>query len=128
MQTKQPIKFKLCNDGFIRDVKYGAKVGKICKTKDGYYFDTDNGIPLWDHEIDHLWDQFENNREAFEISKKPFESPKIERLNRDPFDIVEDIEMGYEISHEDEKVMEHEYGPNWRENFFGDGGYGQSNY
>jgi len=117
----------LCNDGFIRDKNGGGvRVGKLCKTKDGFYFQSLHGFPIFEIELDYLWSQFENNREAFEEKKKPFVPPTVERVDRDPIHIIEDLEMGYEISHEDQRVMENEYGPNWKQNFFGDNGYGPS--
>mgnify|MGYP001562931100 CR=1 FL=1 len=113
------MEFTLCNDGCIRETKSNMKIGDLRKTKDGFYFYTVNTIPLFDHEIDYLWDQFENNREAFEL-------PMIKGVDRDPIHIIEDIEMGYEVSHEDQRMMEEEYGPNWRENLFGGNEYGSS--
>jgi hypothetical protein len=110
----------LCSDGFIRDRNSGTSVGKLCKTKDGFYFDAFHEFPIFDHELDYLWSQFENNREAFEEQKKPFEVPTIIREDRTPFDIIEDIESGYDINDFDNEVMESEYGSDWKQNFFGD--------
>jgi len=109
LETKMEL--TLCNDGFIRDRDGGLKVGQLCKTKDGFYFKAiDDGFPFFDHEIDYFWSQFDNNREAFEEKEKP-------RIDRDPLQIIEDIEMGYEISYEDRRTMEQEYGPDWTKMF-----------
>jgi len=111
--------FKLCNDGMIRN-EHNSKIGEIRKTKDGFFFYTDYNFPLFDHEVDYLWDQFDNNREAFDLqhSKRKFEPPTIERVSRDSLEILSDLDMGvppYLLSFEDLRVMEDEFGPDWED-------------